>query len=194
MLRSGKAERKTKETDIAIEWFLDGRGKHAIKTGIPFFNHMLELFSKHGFFDLTIRAKGDIDVDLHHTIEDVGIAMGAALRKALPHFEGIRRYGYAIIPMDETLCMVAIDLGGRPLLVWKGGLRGKIGTFDTEVVREFFKAFANEARCSLHINIIYGDNRHHKVEATFKAFAKALHEAVTVDKKIKGVLSTKGTL
>jgi len=194
MPRSGKAERKTKETDIAIEWSLDGRGKYAIKTGIPFFNHMLELFSKHGFFDLIIKAKGDIDVDLHHTIEDVGIAMGTALRRALPHFEGIRRYGYAIIPMDETLCMVAIDLGGRPLLVWKGGLRGKIGTFDTEVVREFFKAFANEARCSLHINIIYGDNRHHKVEATFKAFARALHEAVTVDKKIKGALSTKGML
>jgi len=194
MVRKGTIERKTKETDIIVEWSIDGTGKYSIKTGIPFFNHMLELFSRHGLFDLTIRAKGDIDVDLHHTIEDVGIALGSALRKALPRFEGIRRYGFAILPMDETLSLVAIDLGGRPLLVWKGTLRGKIGTFDTEVVKEFFKAFANEAKCSIHINILYGDNRHHKVEATFKAFARALREAIAIDKKIKGALSTKGML
>lgn len=194
MLRRGTIERKTKETAIAIQWSLDGTGRYKIETGIPFFNHMLELFSRHGLFDLTITAHGDTDVDLHHTIEDVGIAMGMALRKALPHFEGIKRYGYAIIPMDETLALVAIDLSGRPQYVWKGTLRGKIGTFDTDVVKEFFKAFANEAKCSLHINILYGDNRHHKVEAVFKAFAKALHDAVATDKKIKGVLSTKGML
>ena len=194
MDRKSKVERKTKETTITIKWVLDGNGTYSILTGVPFFNHMLELFSKHGFFNLDIKAKGDIDVDQHHTIEDVGIAMGKALKEALSDFEGIRRYGYAIIPMDEALCMLAIDISGRPNFVWKGGLRGKIGAFDVAVLKEFFKGFVNESKCSLHINVLYGENLHHKIEAVFKAFGKALREAVTKDEQIKGALSTKGML
>jgi imidazoleglycerol-phosphate dehydratase len=194
MDRKSKVERKTKETTITVKLALDGNGTYNVSTGIPFFDHMLELFSKHGFFNLEVKAKGDIDVDHHHTIEDVGIAMGKGLKEALANFEGIRRYGYVIIPMDEALCMLAIDIGGRPNFVLKGRLHGKIGTLDVEVIKEFFKGFVNEAKCSLHINIMYGENLHHRVEAIFKAFGKALREAVTKDKQIKGALSTKGML
>jgi imidazoleglycerol-phosphate dehydratase len=194
MDREAAVERKTKETNIKMTWKLDGEGVYEISTGIPFFDHMLHLFAKHGFFDLSLNAKGDTDVDYHHTVEDTGITMGKALREALANLEGIRRYGSAIIPMDESLCIFAVDLGGRPNLVWKADLQGKIGTFDAEVVKEFFKGFVNESKITLHINLLYGENLHHKVEAVFKAFGRALNEAVKKDKKIKGVMSTKGML
>jgi imidazoleglycerol-phosphate dehydratase len=192
--RKAKVERKTKETAITIQWVLDGDGTYTISTGIPFFDHMLSLFAKHGLFNLDIKAKGDIDIDYHHTVEDVGIAMGKALREALKNFEGIKRYGYAIIPMDESLCMFACDLGGRPVLVWKGKLTGRTGGFDADVVKEFFQGFVNEAKMCIHVNLLYGGNLHHKTEAIFKAFGRALREAVTKDERIKGVLSTKGVL
>ncbi len=194
MERKGKVERTTKETSIAVEWALDGTGIYEISTGIPFFDHMLSLFARHGFFDLKVAARGDIEVDYHHTVEDVGIAMGRALKEAVPNFEGIRRYGHAVVPMDESLSLVAMDVSGRPAFVWNGELRGKTGAFDAEVVKEFFKAFVNEARCALHVNILYGENLHHKVEAAFKAFGRALSEAVATDDRVKGALSTKGVL
>ncbi len=147
---------------------------------------MLELFSRHGFFDLTVEAEGDIEVDSHHTIEDMGITLGKALREALPAFAGVRRYGHAVLPMDEALCMVAIDLCGRPGLVWNGEIGGKVGTFDGEVVKEFFQGFANEARITLHVNLLYGENLHHKIEAIFKASGRALREAVATDERVKG--------
>jgi imidazoleglycerol-phosphate dehydratase len=194
MVREGKVQRKTKETTISVRWALDGEGTYSISTGIPFFDHMLSLFAKHGLFGLEVDAKGDIDVDYHHTVEDIGIAMGRALKEALPGFEGVRRYGFAVIPMDESLCIVALDLSGRPAFVCNGDMQGTTGTFDVEVVKEFFKGFVNEARCALHINLLYGDNLHHKVEAVFKAFARALADAVATDERVKGPLSTKGIL
>jgi len=194
MARSANIERTTKETSIAISWDLDGTGEYGIATGIPFFDHMLDLFAKHGLFDLVVKAKGDTDVDNHHTVEDVGIAMGKALRDALGSMEGIRRYGSALVPMDEALCMVAIDISGRSAFVFKGRLQGTTGGFDADVVKEFLQAFANEARLTLHINLLYGSNLHHKVEAVFKSFARALKAAVEKDDRIKGVLSTKGVL
>jgi len=194
MERKARVERKTKETAITIKWALDGDGTYAISTGIPFFDHMLSLFAKHGLFTLDVKAKGDTEIDYHHTVEDIGIAMGRALREALKNFEGIKRYGYAIIPMDESLCMFACDLGGRPALVWKGKLTGSTGGFDVDVVKEFFQGFANEAKVCLHVNLLYGGNLHHKVEAIFKAFGRGLREAVAKDERIKGVLSTKGVL
>lgn len=194
MERRSAVTRKTKETEIQVEWTLDGEGVYSVSTGIPFFNHMLELFARHGFFNLTLQAKGDIEVDTHHTIEDTGLALGKALREALPGFEGIKRYGQALIPMDESLCMIAIDMSGRPGLVWNGDVGGKLGTFDGEVVKEFFQGFANEARITLHVNLLYGENLHHKIEAIFKAFARAVRDAATKDEKVKGALSTKGVL
>lgn len=194
MKREGTVERTTKETTIKVKWVIDGEGLYTVNTGIPFFDHMLHLFSRHGFFDLDVWAKGDIEVDCHHTVEDMGITMGKALRKALPELEGISRYGHSIVPMDESLCMVAIDMGGRPNFVWRGDIRGVTGNFDTELVKEFFKGFVNEARMSLHIDLLYGENLHHKVEAVFKAFARALRDALSRDDKVKGVLSTKGIL
>lgn len=194
MARESEVVRKTKETEIRVRWNLDGEGVYRVSTGIPFFNHMLELFVRHGFFDIDIEAAGDIDIDYHHTIEDVGITMGKALRDALPAFEGIRRYGHSLLPMDESLCMVAIDMSGRPGLVWNGDVTGRLGTFDGEVVKEFFQGFVNEARITLHVNLLYGDNLHHRIEAIFKAFGRALKEASSGDDAIKGVLSTKGVL
>jgi imidazoleglycerol-phosphate dehydratase len=194
MERTSRVERKTKETVITVRLSLDGDGGYYVTTGIPFFDHMLQLFSKHGSFDLHVEAKGDVEVDHHHTVEDVGIAVGKALREALGALEGIKRYGHAVIPMDETLCILAIDLSGRPTFVWKGKMRGKIGVFDVEVVKEFFQGFVNEAKCTLHVNLVYGDNLHHKVEAIFKAFGRALREAVCKDERVKGVPSTKGVL
>ncbi|OPY71026.1 MAG: Imidazoleglycerol-phosphate dehydratase [Syntrophorhabdaceae bacterium PtaU1.Bin034] len=194
MNRASETARKTRETQVRVEWKLDGEGSYHISTGIPFFNHMLELFARHGFFDLTIEAKGDIDIDYHHTIEDTGITLGKALREALPAFEGIRRYGHSVLPMDESLCMVAIDMSGRPCLVWNGDTGGKLGSFDGEVVKEFFQGFVNEARVTLHVNLLYGENLHHRIEAIFKGFGRALREAVATDEKVKGALSTKGIL
>ena len=194
MKREASAERKTKETDIKVHWVIDGEGKYDIETGVPFFDHMMHLFSKHGFFDLTLYAKGDTEVDYQHTVEDIGITMGRSLKEALKGFEGIRRYGSAIIPMDESLCMLAIDVGGRPNLVLNGDLAGKIGVFDTEVIKEFFKGFVNEAKITIHINVLYGENLHHKIEAVFKAFGRALKEAISKGENITGALSTKGIL
>jgi len=194
MERQAEVARKTKETEIRVRWKLDGEGTYEVATGIPFFNHMLELFARHGFFDLIVEAKGDIDIDYHHTIEDVGITMGKALRDALGTFDGVRRYGHSLLPMDESLCMVAVDLSGRPALVWSGDIKGKLGAFDGEVVREFFQGFVNEARMALHVNLLYGENLHHRIEAIFKAFGRALSDAVAQDPRVKGVLSTKGTL
>lgn len=194
MARSASLERKTKETSIAVFWELDGLGEYTITTGIPFFDHMLDLFAKHGLFDLTLSAAGDIDVDNHHTVEDIGIAMGKAFRDALGTMEGIKRYGTATVPMDEALCVAAIDISGRSSFVFKGKMTGRTGGFDVDVVREFLQAFANEAKIALHINLLYGTNLHHKVEAVFKAFARALKTAVEKDERIQGVLSTKGLL
>jgi imidazoleglycerol-phosphate dehydratase len=192
--RESQVERRTRETQIEVYWKIDGVGTYAISTGVPLFDHMLELFAKHGFFDLTVTGKGDTEVDTHHTVEDIGIAMGKALRDALPGFEGIQRYGSAAVPMDETLCLCAVDLSGRPHLVLNGKVRGKIGTFDVEVIKEFLKGFVNEARVTLHVNVLYGENLHHKVEGIFKAMARALAQAVARDERVKGALSTKGTL
>lgn len=194
MARESEVTRKTKETDIRIKWKLDGKGTYNISTGIPFFNHMLELFARHGFFDLEVEAKGDIEIDYHHTIEDLGITLGKALRDALPAFEGISRYGHALLPMDEALSMVAVDMSGRPTLVWNGAIEGKLGSFDGEVIKEFFQGFVNEARITLHVNLLAGDNLHHKIEAIFKGFARALKAAVARDDRVEGALSTKGIL
>lgn len=194
MERAARIKRKTKETDISIVWALDGEGTYSISTGVPFLNHMLELFARHGFFNLTVKAKGDTDVDYHHTVEDLGITLGKALKQALGGFEGIRRYGHALIPMDEALCMCVIDMSGRPSLVWKGKLAGKIGAFDVQVVKEFLQGFVNEARITLHVNLMYGDNLHHRVESVFKAFARALKDAASKDEAVTGPLSTKGLL
>jgi len=194
MKRKARLTRKTKETAISVRWKLDGKGAYSIATGIPFFNHMLELFARHGFFDLELSAQGDIDIDPHHTVEDVGIAMGKALKDALAGFEGIRRYGHAVVPMDESLCGVTIDMSGRPYLVWNGDIRGRVGAFDTEVTKEFFLGFVREARVCLHVNLLYGENAHHRIEAVFKAFGRALREATSQDPYVKGPLSTKGVL
>ena len=194
MRRKARVVRKTEETDITVSWVLDGSGKYTIATGVPFFDHMLDLFAKHGLFDLNVEAAGDIEVDNHHTIEDEGIAMGRALKEALGNMQGIKRYGSAIVPMDEALCIAAIDISGRSTFFLKGKIQGRTGGFDTDVVKEFFQAFANEAKLTLHVNLLYGNNLHHKVEAVFKAFARALKEAVEKDERIKGVPSTKGVL
>jgi imidazoleglycerol-phosphate dehydratase len=194
MSREAKVARETKETAITVRLEIDGEGRASILTGIPFFDHMLHLFTKHGFFDIEIEAKGDIEVDHHHTVEDVGIVLGKAFKEALGGFEGLKRYGYAVVPMDESLATVAIDLSGRPASVWKGDVQGRIGTFDVEVVKEFLKAFVGEVKCALHVNMLYGENLHHKVEAIFKAFGRALKDAATKDERIKGALSTKGIL
>lgn len=192
--RTGTTERTTKETSITVRWTLDGAGQYEIKTGAPFFDHMLELFAKHGFFDIDLKAKGDLEVDYHHTVEDVGIVMGKVLKESLGDFSGLARYGFSAVPMDESLAMVAVDVCGRPHLVWNGELSGKVGNFDVEVTKEFFHGFVSEARITVHINIVYGDNLHHKVESVFKAFARALKKSVTKDAAVAGALSTKGML
>ncbi|MBA4416823.1 MAG: imidazoleglycerol-phosphate dehydratase HisB [Syntrophus sp. (in: bacteria)] len=194
MGREATVTRETKETTITVRITIDGEGRSSVSTGIPFFDHMLHLFARHGFFDLEITAKGDIEVDYHHTVEDVGIVMGRAFKEALQNFEGLKRYGHAVIPMDESLAMVAIDLCGRQAFVWKGDIQGRVGPFDVEAVKEFFKAFVSEVRCSLHVNLLYGENLHHKVEAIFKAFGRAMNGAATKDEQVKGALSTKGIL
>ena len=194
-LRKTEVRRKTKETSVVIKLNLDGSGKHSIKTGIPFFDHMLSLLAYHSRMDLSLMAKGDIGVDAHHTVEDVGICLGDGIRKALGEAKGIQRYGAATIPMDETLVSVAVDLSMRPYLVFQMKLRrSKIGTFDPELVEEFFKALCNHARITLHINLLYGRNSHHMVEAVFKGFGRALREAVSFDERASEIPSTKGIL
>jgi imidazoleglycerol-phosphate dehydratase len=193
--RKAEVRRKTKETAVVLKLNLDGNGKHSILTKIPFFDHMLSLLAYHSGLDLSLKAKGDIAVDAHHTVEDVGICLGDGIRKALGDGKGIRRYGMAMIPMDETLVSVALDFSMRPWLVFQMKLRkSKIGTFDTELVEEFFKALCNHARMTLHINLLYGKNSHHMVEAVFKGFGRALREAVLLDERASQIPSTKGIL
>jgi imidazoleglycerol-phosphate dehydratase len=195
--RRAKISRKTRETDIQLELWLDGDGKRDASTPLPFLNHMLDAFARHGLFDLTVRALGDIEVDGHHTVEDVGLALGSAFKEALGDRAGIVRYGSATIPMDETLAACAVDFGGRPAFVWRvSGLGGRwVGTFDCELTKEFFAAFASRAECNLHFILHYGENAHHIIEALFKAFARACDAASRIDDRLAGqVPSTKGTL
>ena len=193
--RKARKYRKTSETEISLSLGLDGKGLGKIKTGIPFFDHMLNLFARHGLFDLEVKAKGDLDVDLHHTVEDVGIVLGQALSTALGKKEGIRRYGCAHVPMDETLARVVVDLSGRPYLELRGlNRRGRAGNFSAQLVEEFLRALSVQGGMNLHAEILYGRDVHHQIEALFKALAKALQEAVSRDPRVKGVLSTKGRI
>lgn len=195
MARSTTVERKTKETDISVILNIDGSGKSEIDTGIGFFDHMLEGFSKHGFFDLKCKVKGDLEVDGHHTVEDTGIVLGTAIKQALGDKAEISRYGSFLLPMDETLVLCAIDLCGRPYFSFDCSFETeRAGTLDTQLVREFFYAVSYSAAMNLHIKVLSGINDHHKIEAMFKAFAKALDMAVTKDERITNVLSTKGSL
>lgn len=195
MPRTAHIQRKTNETDIELELDIDGSGQARIKTGVGFFDHMLELLARHAAFDLTVRAKGDLHVDQHHTVEDVGICFGQALRQALADKAGIRRYGHFTLPMEETLATVAIDLSGRYFLVFQAEFPSdKIGQFDSELVEDFWQAVAANCLCNLHVIVHYGRNSHHVSEAIFKAAARALRMAVELDPRTTGVPSTKGTL
>jgi len=195
MSRTATIERITKETRIKLSLTLDGRGQATICTSVPFLDHMLNLFARHGLFNLTIEASGDIDIDFHHTVEDIGIVLGDAFKQALGDKCGIRRYGQAMVPMDETLAAVAVDISGRPYLVYNVILpKVKIGDFDVELAREFFQAFVNNCGLNLHINVMYGDNVHHIIEACFKAVARAMEMASGLDPRVEGVMSTKGLL
>lgn len=193
--RVSKLSRKTKETDITLSFDVDGSGISNINTGIGFFNHMLEGFSKHGFFDLEVNCEGDLAVDCHHTIEDCGIVLGNAIKKAIGDKKGIKRYGSCILPMDEVLCLCAIDLSGRPYLQFDAEFTtDRVGYMDTEMVKEFFYAISYTAGMNLHIKMITPGNNHHMIEAIFKAFARALDDATTLDPRITDILSTKGSL
>jgi imidazoleglycerol-phosphate dehydratase len=197
MTRHRKAEvgRKTKETEIVLKIDLDGSGLHSIDTGIPFFDHMLTLLSHHGRMDLSVKARGDIQVDHHHTVEDVGICLGDGIRKALGEAKGINRYGMALTPMDETLASIALDLSMRPCLVFNVKLRrAKLGSFDLELVEEFFRALCNHGGLTLHVNLLYGRNSHHMVEAVFKGLGRALRGALSFDPRSSQTPSTKGIL
>ena len=196
MKRKGKISRKTKETSISVDLNIDGKGKYKIDTGIGFLNHMLEQLSKHSSIDMNIKAKGDTHIDLHHTTEDAGIAIGEALKKALKKSIGIRRYAHAMIPMDETLSRVAIDISNRPYLIWKVKLKvEKLGEMDTELFKEWFQAFSQSAGVTLHIENIYGENSHHKIESCYKGLARSLKDALAIDKRIKNSIpSTKGSI
>ncbi len=195
MSRTAIIERVTNETRIRLELNVDGSGKAKVCTSVPFLDHMLNLFARHGLFDLDVEASGDIDIDFHHTVEDIGIVLGEAFKKALGEKKGIRRYGQASVPMDETLGAVSIDISGRPYLVYNVRLpKVKIGEFDVELAREFFQAFVNHCGLNLHINVMYGENVHHIIEACFKAVARAMDVATQLDTRVDGVLSTKGVL
>jgi imidazoleglycerol-phosphate dehydratase len=195
MSRTAKVTRKTKETDIHVTLELDGNGQARVDTGMPFFNHMLDSFSRHGFFNITIQAKGDLDVDFHHTVEDVGLALGQAFKEALGEKHGIRRFGEASCPLDEALAKVVVDLSGRPYLCYNVKIRsGRVGDFDTDLPHEFFAAFANQLGMNLHIDVPRGENPHHIIEACFKAFARAMDMATQLDPRVQGALSTKGSL
>lgn len=193
--RQAKIERKTKETTISLTIDLDGEGNVDVATGIGFFDHMLDHLGRHGLFDLTLKAKGDLHVDAHHTVEDVAICLGQGIDQAVSDKAGIFRYGHFAVPMEETLAEVAVDLSGRPVLVYRVDYPGeKVGEFDVELVEEFLRALANNAKMNLHVNVPYGTNNHHIAEAIFKALGKALSMAVAVDPRRKGVPSTKGAL
>jgi imidazoleglycerol-phosphate dehydratase len=195
-MRTAFIERNTKETQIRARLAIEGRGRYEISTGIRFFDHMLELFTRHGGFDLKLQAKGDLDVDQHHTVEDVGIVLGQLFSKALGNRRGINRAGYFVLPMDETLGVVALDLGGRPALVYKDLVRVRlVGDLQTELVEDFFGGFVNHAGANLHAKVLYGRSNHHKIEAIFKCFARALKYACSTDRGLRGQLpSTKGLL
>jgi imidazoleglycerol-phosphate dehydratase len=193
--RCAAIERKTAETQVTVKLNLDGEGKCEIATGIGFLDHMLTLLAKHGFMDLTVKAKGDLEVDGHHTVEDIGIVLGEALKEALADKAGIHRYGNCFIPMDETLAQVCLDFSGRPFLVFGAEIpKTKLGNYETEMTEEFFRAIAMNCGLTLHIRLLYGSNAHHIIEAIFKAFARAVAEAVAMDPRVKGVMSSKGVL
>jgi len=193
--REASVNRKTGETDIQAKLNLDGEGNYSINTGVGFFNHMLNLMTKHGLLNLALTAKGDLEVDSHHTIEDVGIVLGQCLNEALGDKKGIKRYGTSFVPMDEVLASVSIDVSGRPFIVCDFNFTvDRVGEMDTEMVEEFLRAFAFNAGITLHARVLYGKNNHHMIEAVFKALGRALREAVDVDVRIKGVMSTKGSI
>jgi len=195
MARKARISRKTNETSIVLDINLDGTGEGNIASSIPFLDHMLNLFSKHSLIDLAVKSKGDTHIDDHHLVEDIGICLGKAFQKAMGDKTGIRRYGSAFVPMDESLCGVNLDISGRPYLVYEVKFGNKnIGGFDPALLKEFFKAFSDHSGITLHIQVVYGSNYHHMAEAIFKAFARALGEALTPDSRIKGILSTKGCL
>jgi len=193
--RTAKVKRKTRETEIAVRLNLDGSGAGGVETGIPFLNHMLELLAKHALMDLDLRAKGDLEVDYHHTVEDVGLVLGQALDEALGLRKGISRYGWSMVPMDEALSRVAIDLGGRPYLVYRVDMKKqKIRDFDLFLIKHFFESFAQKGRMNLHIEQVYGEDAHHAYESVFKGVAKALKMACALDPRVKGVPSSKGRI
>ncbi len=193
--RSATINRKTRETQIAITLELDGTGGSSIDTGIPFFDHMLELLARHALFTLTIKAQGDLDVDYHHTVEDIGLALGKALDQTLGDRKGIARYGFSLLPMDESLSRVAVDLGGRPYLVYRiANRKKKIRDFDLGIIEHFFRSMADQARMNLHIAQVYGDDAHHAYESVFKGVARALYMACAVDPRVKGIPSSKGVV
>ena len=195
MPREAQSSRKTKETDISVTLRLDGAGEGRISTTVPFFDHMLTLFARHGFFDLAVAAKGDTDVDFHHIVEDVGICLGEAFRRALGDMTGIARYGHASLPMIEALADVSVDVSARPHLVFRCPLaREKVGTFDVELVEEFLRAFSQSSGICLHVNVPYGSNAHHTVEAVFKGLGRAMSDAVRPDPRVRGVHSSKGVM
>ncbi|HIV35017.1 MAG TPA: imidazoleglycerol-phosphate dehydratase HisB [Candidatus Blautia intestinigallinarum] len=195
MNREASLERNTKETQISLKFCVDGSGKAKIDTGVGFFDHMLDGFARHGLFDLSVKVKGDLQVDDHHTVEDTGIVLGSAIREAVGDKKGIRRYGSCILPMDESLVLCAVDLSGRPYLSFEGEFtKDRLGDMDTEMIREFFYAISYSSKMNLHIKVLTPGNNHHMAEAMFKSFAKALDAATMVDERITDVLSTKGSL
>lgn len=194
-MRKSEISRTTTETNINVKINLDGKGSYGLDTGVPFLDHMLALWAKHGMFDLEIEAQGDIEIDDHHTVEDIGICLGRAISDALRDKAGIRRYGTAFVPMDESLAMVVVDISGRAYLAFDAAMpTQKVGDFDTELVEEFLRAFANQGEMTLHVRLLEGKNTHHIIEAIFKALGRALREAVSIDERIEGVMSTKGQL
>ena len=195
-MRTAKIERKTKETDIKIKIAMDGSGRYSGKTSVPFLDHMLSLMTKHGLFDLEIRARGDIDIDYHHTVEDIGIVLGKAVKQSLGDMKGITRYGQSSVPMDESLASVSLDISGRPYLVYKVDFpkRSKLKDFDPDLIEDFLQAFVSHAGITLHIGVPYGRNTHHIIEGIFKALGRALRQAATIDPRVKGIPSTKGKL
>lgn len=193
--RQARISRKTKETQIELQFTVEGSGENELNTPVPFLNHMLDLFSKHGQFNLTVQAQGDTEIDDHHTVEDIGICLGQALKEALGDKRGINRYGHAFVPMDDALAQVIIDLSNRPHLEYRAQYpSARVGQFETELVHEFLWKFAIEARMNLHVIVHYGDNTHHMIEAVFKALGRALDQATSIDPRVQGVPSTKGVL
>ncbi len=195
-MRKTALKRKTKETDISLDLNLDGRGSYSINTSIPFLDHMLSLMCRHGLFDIKLKAKGDIDIDDHHTVEDIGIVLGKALKQAVGDMKGIARYGQASVPMDEALASVSLDISGRPYFVYKVEFpkKSKLKDFDPDLIEDFLQAFVSSSSITLHITVLYGRNIHHIIEAVFKGLGRALREAVTINPRMKGIPSTKGKL